>query len=40
MAWFAQPYASDPDRVLNVVLRAAGPPDDVRPEDRQYIRKA
>ena len=40
MAWFAQPYASDPDRVLDVVLRAAGPLGEVRPEDRQYIRKA
>jgi hypothetical protein len=40
MAWFAQPYRSDPDRVLDVVLRAAGPLEDVREADRQYIRKA
>jgi hypothetical protein len=39
MAWFAQPYRSDPDRVLDVVLRAAGPLAEVREADRQYIRK-
>jgi len=30
MAWFAQPYWSETDRVLDVVMRAAGPPQLVR----------
>jgi hypothetical protein len=40
MAWFAQPYRSDPDRVLDVVLRAAGPSDEVPEADRRYLRHA
>ena len=40
MAWFAQPYRSDPDRVLDVVLRAAGPWDEVAEADRRYARPA
>ncbi len=39
MAWFAQPYQSDPDRVLDVVLRAAGPLDEVSEADRRYVRQ-
>ncbi|MDQ3788731.1 MAG: ATP-grasp domain-containing protein [Actinomycetota bacterium] len=39
MAWFAQPYQSDPDRVLDVVLRAAGPLDEVSEADRKYLRQ-
>ncbi|WP_197523452.1 ATP-grasp domain-containing protein [Actinokineospora pegani] len=38
MAWFANPYASDIDRALDVVLRAAGPPDEVRASDRRFLR--
>ena len=39
MAWFAQPYRSDPDRVLDVVLRAAGPVGEVADADRRYERR-
>ncbi|MFH8608683.1 ATP-grasp domain-containing protein [Streptomyces sp. NPDC018029] len=37
MAWFAI-YAADPDRVLDVVLAATGPPDAVAPADRPFLR--
>ncbi|KOY59497.1 MULTISPECIES: ATP-grasp domain-containing protein [unclassified Streptomyces] len=37
MAWFAQCYAAEPDRVLDVVLRAAGPIDAVAERDRSYL---
>ncbi|MFG3039165.1 ATP-grasp domain-containing protein [Streptomyces sp. NPDC048330] len=38
MAWFSHAYAADPPRVLDVVIRAAGPRDKVRPADLSYIR--
>ncbi|MFI0959957.1 ATP-grasp domain-containing protein [Streptomyces sp. NPDC021080] len=38
MPWFAHGYAADPDRVLEVVLRAAGPRDLVAPDDRVFLR--
>ena len=38
MAWFAQPYHCDPDRVLDVVLRSACPPDEVRAADLPFAR--
>lgn len=38
MAWFSQYYMADLDRVLDVVLRAAGPLEDVRPRDRGFVR--
>lgn len=38
MAWFSHAYAADPARVLDVVLRAAGPRERVRPEDLPFVR--
>lgn len=38
MAWFAQPYWSEPDRVLDVVMRAAGPKDRVSDNDLRFVR--
>ncbi|MEV6331316.1 ATP-grasp domain-containing protein [Streptomyces sp. NPDC051909] len=38
MAWFAQCYAADPDAVLDVVLRAAGPRGRVAERDRSFLR--
>jgi len=38
MAWFAQPYWSEPDRVLDVVMRAAGPGHEVSARDRRFVR--
>ncbi|MFG2342059.1 ATP-grasp domain-containing protein [Streptomyces yangpuensis] len=38
MAWFSNAYAADPARVLDVVLRAAGPRDRVRPQDQPFVR--
>ncbi|WP_354644641.1 ATP-grasp domain-containing protein [Kitasatospora camelliae] len=38
MAWFSHAYASDPARVLDVVLRAAGPRERVRPGDLAFVR--
>lgn len=38
MAWFAHCYAADSDRVLDVVLRSAGPLRDVRETDLGYLR--
>jgi hypothetical protein len=40
MAWFSTCYAADPDRVLDVVLRAAGPRHRVAARDRAFIRPA
>lgn len=40
MAWFAQPYWSDPDRVLDVVMRSAGPRGLVSETDRPFIRES
>ncbi|MFF4700795.1 ATP-grasp domain-containing protein [Streptomyces chattanoogensis] len=40
MPWFAHGYAADPDGVLDVVLRAAGPYDRVRDGDRPFLRPA
>lgn len=37
MAWFAHCYAAEPDRVLDVVLRAAGPIDAVAERDRRHL---
>ncbi|MEU6394743.1 ATP-grasp domain-containing protein [Streptomyces sp. NPDC046939] len=38
MAWFSHAYACDPARVLDVVLRAAGPRDYMRPRDAVFER--
>ncbi|MFI5642117.1 ATP-grasp domain-containing protein [Streptomyces goshikiensis] len=38
MAWFSHAYAADPARVLDVVLRAAGPREHVRPQDLAFVR--
>ncbi|MEU5921005.1 ATP-grasp domain-containing protein [Streptomyces sp. NPDC047141] len=38
MAWFSHAYAADPARVLDVVLRSAGPRDRVRAEDLPFVR--
>ncbi|MGK5543219.1 ATP-grasp domain-containing protein [Streptomyces sp. URMC 127] len=38
MPWFANCYASDPDRVLDVVLRAAGPRSRLAARDRGFCR--
>ncbi|MEE1782257.1 ATP-grasp domain-containing protein [Streptomyces sp. SP17BM10] len=40
MAWFSHAYAADPARVLDVVLRAAGPRERVRPQDLRFVRHA
>ncbi|MER6364400.1 DUF4343 domain-containing protein [Kitasatospora sp. NPDC001527] len=37
-AWASGGYACDPDQVLDVVLRAAGPADALTPADRRYAR--
>ncbi|WP_245685138.1 ATP-grasp domain-containing protein [Streptomyces exfoliatus] len=36
MAWFSHAYAADPARVLDVVLRAAGPREHMRPRDLAF----
>ncbi|WP_225802522.1 ATP-grasp domain-containing protein [Streptomyces sp. NK15101] len=38
MAWFSHAYAADPTRVLDVVMRAAGPRDRVGPADLPFVR--
>jgi hypothetical protein len=38
MAWFAHCYAADPDRVLDVVLRSAGPLKDIAEKDFGHLR--
>ncbi|MEV6600766.1 ATP-grasp domain-containing protein [Actinoplanes sp. NPDC051346] len=38
MAWFSSCYAADPDRVLDVVLRAAGPRRRLSARDHQFVR--
>lgn len=38
MAWFAHCYAADPDRVLDVVLRSAGPLKDIAEGDLGHLR--
>ncbi|MFC7220880.1 ATP-grasp domain-containing protein [Streptomyces polyrhachis] len=38
MAWFSHAYAADPARVLDVVLRAAGPRDHMQPRDLAFER--
>ncbi|MFJ5138794.1 ATP-grasp domain-containing protein [Streptomyces sp. NPDC088707] len=38
MAWFSHAYAADPARVLDVVLQAAGPREDVKPSDLPFVR--
>ena len=37
MAWFAHCYTADPDRVLDVVLRAAGPLANIAAGDFSYL---
>lgn len=37
-AWASGSYASDADRVLDVILRAAGPLSDLAPSDRAFLR--
>ncbi|WP_240644257.1 ATP-grasp domain-containing protein [Antribacter gilvus] len=37
-AWASGTYASDVDRVLDVVLRAAGPAAELLPRDRAFVR--
>ncbi|MBC2879237.1 MULTISPECIES: ATP-grasp domain-containing protein [Streptomyces] len=38
MAWFSNCYAADPDRALDVVLRAAGPRERLSGRDRRFCR--
>ncbi|WP_306956247.1 ATP-grasp domain-containing protein [Streptomyces sp. B4I13] len=38
MAWFSNCYAADPDRVLDVVLRSAGPRTRMAERDRRFCR--
>lgn len=38
MAWFSHAYAADPARVLDVVLRAAGPRERLLPGDLAFVR--
>jgi hypothetical protein len=38
MAWFSASYAADPDRVLDVVLRAAGPRHRLTARDHAFVR--
>ncbi|MFI1742631.1 ATP-grasp domain-containing protein [Streptomyces sioyaensis] len=38
MAWFSNCYAADPDRVLDVVLRSAGPRTKMAERDRRFCR--
>ncbi|MFG2296257.1 ATP-grasp domain-containing protein [Streptomyces sp. NPDC048603] len=40
MAWFSNSYAADPDRVLDVVLRSAGPRARMAERDRRFCRNA
>ncbi|NUP49342.1 MAG: ATP-grasp domain-containing protein [Catenulispora sp.] len=37
MAWFAHSYTADPDRVLDVVIAAAGPRSAVRDADLRFV---
>ena len=39
-AWASGHYAADPERVLDVVLRAAGPGAEAGERDRQFVRPA
>ncbi|SNT44288.1 protein of unknown function [Actinacidiphila glaucinigra] len=38
MAWFSHAYAADPARVLDVILRAAGPREHTQPRDLAFER--
>lgn len=38
MAWFSSCYAADPDRVLDVVLRSAGPRTQMARRDRRFCK--
>ncbi|SDW41876.1 protein of unknown function [Amycolatopsis xylanica] len=38
MAWFSEYYMADLDKVLDVVLRSAGPLGEVSPRDRRFVR--
>jgi ATP-grasp domain, R2K clade family 2 len=38
-AWFSNAYAADAERVLDVVLRAAGPAHEIRDTDRPFMRR-
>ncbi|MFE4634228.1 ATP-grasp domain-containing protein [Streptomyces sp. NPDC056773] len=37
MAWFSNCYAADPERVLDVVLRSAGPRDRIAEADLRFV---
>ena len=39
-AWASGHYAADPERVLDVVLRAAGPMTEIGERDRTFLRPA
>ncbi|WP_254803281.1 ATP-grasp domain-containing protein [Kitasatospora sp. SUK 42] len=39
LPWFAHCYAADPERVLDVVLRAAGPVAELAEADRRFVRR-
>ncbi|WP_433346163.1 ATP-grasp domain-containing protein [Microtetraspora malaysiensis] len=38
-AWFSNAYAADAERVLDVVMRAAGPAHEIRDTDRPFARR-
>jgi hypothetical protein len=38
MGWFSSSYAADPDRVLDVVMRAAGPRERLADRDARFLR--
>ncbi|GAA2791899.1 ATP-grasp domain-containing protein [Crossiella cryophila] len=38
LAWFTEPYQSDVDRALEVILRAAGPRSGLSPRDSRFVR--
>lgn len=40
MAWFSSCYAADPDRALDVVVRASGPADRVTARDLPFLQHA
>lgn len=40
MAWFSSCYAADPDRVLDVVVRASGPRHRLAPRDQAFARRS
>jgi hypothetical protein len=40
MAWFSSCYAADPDRALDVAVRAAGPHGRVAVRDLPFLHRA